>query len=137
MWTARTNPKGYGYTSDNGKMRTAHRASYEIFIGPIPDGDQVLHTCDTPSCVNPKHLFLGSNQDNVDDRVAKGRSARAACERNANAKLTPEQVEAIRSDPRSQRVIGEAYGVTQTNVSAIKRGVTWSPSTNRSEAQNT
>lgn len=72
-WTAERNRKGYGIFWRNASMTGAHRASYELHVGPIPDGLHVLHRCDNPPCVNPAHLFLGTNQDNVDDRQRKGR----------------------------------------------------------------
>lgn len=59
---------------DSRKTVAAHRASYEAYIGPIPEGMFVCHHCDTPSCVNPAHLFIGTRQDNVDDRERKGRN---------------------------------------------------------------
>ena len=136
VWMANRGLKGYGYTCDNGKTRTAHRTSYDTFVGPIPEGMHVLHRCDNPPCVNPEHLFLGSNTDNNNDKVAKGRARGAMGERNTKAKLTWAQVEAIRADPRSQSTIGRAYGVTQSAVSAIKRGATWKRSTSGSGLQD-
>ena len=77
LWTGCLAKKsGYGLFSPNGKTRRAHRVAYEIFVGPIPDGMCVCHRCDTPSCINPTHLFLGTAAANVADRVAKGRSCR-------------------------------------------------------------
>lgn len=125
IWQGNKNPKGYGYMSDNGRLRTAHRVSYEKFCGPFPPHLQVLHRCDTPSCVNPDHLFLGSNIDNVQDRVAKGRSVGLAGERNPKAKLTAEDVVAIRRDPRATKTIAAAYGVSISMVGHIKRREFW------------
>jgi hypothetical protein len=88
LWTAHCDRQGYGTLtampeeSAKGKRWPfmAHRISFEQFRGPIPEGMCVLHKCDVPSCVNPDHLFLGSNADNMADKVAKGRQARGiAC----------------------------------------------------------
>lgn len=74
-WQHATNNIGYGmFRWDRHTMRTAHRASYEIHIGNIPDGLCVCHTCDNPKCVNPEHLWLGTIQDNMTDKVKKGRN---------------------------------------------------------------
>lgn len=73
-WQACTNNIGYGFIRDSGKMRTAHRVSYELFKGLIPAGKIVCHTCDNPKCVNPDHLWIGTNKDNYDDMVRKGRA---------------------------------------------------------------
>ena len=69
--------KGYGLLRPGGGKRAqaAHRVSYELHVGPIPDGHGVLHRCDVPGCVNPQHLFTGTNGDNNTDRASKGRSA--------------------------------------------------------------
>lgn len=72
-WIAERNRKGYGMFWHKDSMTGAHRASYELHVGEIPDALHVLHRCDNPPCVNPEHLFLGTNQDNVDDRQRKGR----------------------------------------------------------------
>ena len=79
LWTASVNDKGYGKLSISaGIWKKAHRISWEINVGPIPKGSGyhgtcVLHKCDVPSCVNPDHLFLGTNADNIYDRMDKGR----------------------------------------------------------------
>lgn len=65
--------QGYGLFRDDGKLWRAHRFAYEMWIGPIPNGMQVLHQCDNPPCCNPTHLFLGTNSDNVQDAIEKGR----------------------------------------------------------------
>lgn len=66
-------PRGYGVIYFNGRQTYTHRVSYELHVGPIPDGLFILHRCDVPACVNPDHLFVGSAADNVADMMAKGR----------------------------------------------------------------
>lgn len=75
IWNAATDGKGYGAFSYKGKRATASRVSYELYKGSFPSQMHVLHTCDNPRCVNPDHLFLGTNKDNVEDRKSKGRRA--------------------------------------------------------------
>lgn len=78
LWTGATNGR-YGKISRGPGLGLvgAHRASWEIHVGPIPPGMQVLHRCDVTNCVRPDHLFLGTNQDNTNDKVAKGRHRRS------------------------------------------------------------
>lgn len=73
LWTKGRMPFGYGAIVVNGKTKLAHRVSYEAHVGPIPSGLCVLHRCDVPPCVNPEHLFLGTQLDNMRDKIAKGR----------------------------------------------------------------
>lgn len=80
LWTAAENEKGYGVIGVGGRgtgKRYAHRVSYELHVGPVPDGMCVLHKCDTPLCVNPDHLFLGTVADNVNDMTFKDRGKRS------------------------------------------------------------
>lgn len=72
-WKGTTNNTGYGNISVHQRPKQAHRVSYELNIGPIPEGMDVCHTCDNPPCTNPNHLFAGTRQDNVDDMIAKER----------------------------------------------------------------
>ena len=73
LWKRAINSAGYGLIGKEGKLYTAHRISWELHNGPIPEGIQVCHKCDVKYCVNPDHLFLGTQKDNMDDAVRKGR----------------------------------------------------------------
>jgi len=73
LWRAALSTNGYGQTSRDGVQIRAHRLAWELERGPIPVGLLVLHRCDVPTCVNPDHLFLGTNKDNSRDMAAKGR----------------------------------------------------------------
>lgn len=77
VWTGGKRRKGYGCLEWEGKKRGAHRVSWELHFGPVPDGLHVLHRCDNPPCIRPEHLFLGTNLENHADRVAKLRMRQA------------------------------------------------------------
>lgn len=94
LWTGALDKDGYGHIWTGKRSPSANRISYEINIGPIPAGMSVCHTCDNPQCVNPAHLFLGTNLDNINDRIQKSRCARGA--RVGNSKLTDNIVEQIK-----------------------------------------
>lgn len=105
---------------------SAHRISWMLSHGNIPDELQVLHRCDNKKCVNPAHLFLGTNQDNMDDRDQKGRLSYG--ERHSISKLTRPDILAIRqllSDGVSQVEIAKRFGISQPHVSSIKLGKSW------------
>lgn len=116
---------GYGEFQVENKHYRAHRLSYELNSGPIPDGLYVLHTCDNPSCCNPSHLFLGSQLDNIRDMVKKGRRAQARGEEHSSSKLTSQQALYIRLSTESLRVLANKFGVTQGTIGHIRAGRTW------------
>lgn len=96
LWTACTTEDGYGRLMVEDKVQRAHRVSYFLKHGVDPAGLHVLHTCDTPACVNPEHLYLGDNARNVQDRVSRDRGNRPVGELSPTAKLTREDVRSIR-----------------------------------------
>lgn len=120
--TIRKSTYPHTYKSD---IWMAHRWSWTITKGPIPAGLQVLHSCDVHQCVNPDHLFLGTHDDNMKDKVAKGRQSRPRGEMQSQSKLTREQVLAIRADPRRQWEIAKDFGVGRRYVSFIKARQRW------------
>lgn len=124
-WSLYRDKKGYGRMSEHMGEVLTHRISYLHHVGPIPNGLHVLHRCDNPCCINPNHLFLGTNLDNSNDKIAKGRARGAVGAKNCKAKLSEEDIVKIRNDPRSGSVIGREYGMSQPMISAIKRRVFW------------
>lgn len=114
---------GYGQLWWNGKRRDAHRWAWTMARGEIPAGLHVLHSCDVRSCVNPDHLFLGTNRDNIRDMVAKGRNSRGAA--HTNAKLTDEIVREIRSSSESSYILARRFGVSRAAIIKVRRRKTW------------
>lgn len=113
----------YGRFNMNGASMNAQRAAYILFIGPIPRNAHICHTCDNRLCVNPKHLYAGSNETNVKDRVARGRTARG--ELAGNAKLTEQDILSIYRDTRTRAAVARAYGVTPSVIERVASGKTW------------
>jgi hypothetical protein len=105
------------------KTYRAHRASWHLHHGPIARDQYVCHRCDTPACVNPAHLFLGSQAVNMADAKAKGRNARGA--KIPRSKLTPDDVRAIRSDPRGPTAVGQQFAISARRVCEIRKGTRW------------
>lgn len=121
---------GYATIKFGGKPILAHRASWELVNGPIKSKLFVCHHCDVRNCVNPDHLFLGSNLDNVRDAVRKGRNSKPprmprSGELNTGAKLTAPAVLSIRKDARPLMVIAAEYGVSGPTISMIRNRRTW------------
>jgi len=127
LWTGSTNTFGYGITQWAGRLQRAHRLAWQEESGSIPAEKFVLHRCDNPPCVNPRHLWLGSKRENSADMVAKGRckSRGPGGERHGTAKLTEADVWAIRQAEGTHRAIAAQYGVGRTQVSSIKQGKSW------------
>lgn len=142
MWQGGVDRKGYGkFSIGNSRnpdgsrrnsMVSAHRVSYELFKGGIPDGLFVLHKCDTPGCVNPDHLFLGTNTDNMRDMDAKGRRVNGPSygSDHANAVLDEAKVleimELLKARKPTQKEIAKMYGVAHSTINHIATGRLWS-----------
>lgn len=128
-WTGAKNGLGYGLFRLNGKAQRAHRVSILLHKKKDPTNMVVCHACDNPSCVNPDHLWLGTQKDNMRDMRQKGRSAKAPSllkgEKHPRSKLTSEQVLAILGDDRTHVAIAAQYGVSKSLIRSIKSGKTW------------
>jgi len=131
-WTGCLTPSGYGQLKIRRLHATAllaHRISYQEHLGDIPAGLYVCHSCDNRLCVNPKHLFIGTHQDNMNDMVAKGRCQQPETQGidNGNSKLTEEIVLRICEDLPSfnNKELALRYNVTHSNISCIRRGKSW------------
>lgn len=126
-WTG-TSITGYGVIYVNGRPVKAHRFSFEFFNGPIPRGHHICHRCDNPGCVNPAHLFAGTDKENTADMFSKGRGNSPRGTRNRHARLTEEQVLEIRrlhACGRRQSELAQEYGVETPAISKIVLGKNW------------
>ena len=129
IWQGNKNrPNGYGRLRLSGKMVLAHRAVWSALNGTIPAGGEICHSCDTPLCCNPAHLFLGNHATNMRDMAAKGRAGVHLGVENVNAKLRPEDIVEMRrmAESQTQRDIAELFGVNQATVWSVLSGKTWS-----------
>jgi hypothetical protein len=128
-WQGARDGGGYGMIlMDGRKTRRTHRVSFELHNEPIPVGMCVCHRCDNRLCVNPEHLFIGTQIDNVADRDAKGRQARNAGEAHGCAKLTEGDILAIRSATGGCHLtteLAEQFGVTGVHIRNIRSGKSW------------
>lgn len=128
VWGAYRNARGYGKFGIGSVVYLAHRVSWRLANGPVPDGLCVCHHCDNPPCVNPAHLFLGSQSDNLQDMFRKSRARRALGERAPKAKLTESgvvRIRELRAGGRTLREIARLYGITEGTVRAAVTGRTW------------
>lgn len=126
IWAGARYVRGYGKFTVLKKEHRAHRMSWELTNGEIPDGLCVCHTCDNPACVNPKHLFLGTHADNMTDMKNKGRRKGIGTgEANGRSKLTKENVAAIRSSSENNSAAGRRYGVSHSVIRNVRLGNSW------------
>ncbi|WP_082445555.1 HNH endonuclease signature motif containing protein [Pseudomonas sp. FH4] len=134
IWRGGLNPGGYGYVWHEGKNRATHRVSYEMNVGPIPEGLELLHSCDTPSCIEPSHLSPGTHAENMKEMSDRKRCNRPSGEMHSLAKLTEAQVSLIRNRYKpycrinSSCAIAKELGVSQRTVWAVIKGITWKES---------
>lgn len=117
LWGGSVTGRDYGGVYNGHKIVLAHRASYERFNGPIPKGLNVCHKCDVPMCINPDHLFLGTQRDNLQDAARKGRMS---CYHVG--KLSDDQIIAIITDPRDSLVVAKEYGIHNSTVYRLRNG---------------
>jgi hypothetical protein len=127
-WTGAKDPRGRGIFRSPTGHETAPRFAYRMMCGPVPRELYVLHACDNPSCVNPRHLFLGTPADNVQDMMAKGRlnpGSPGRGESHYAAKLTAIDVAEIRASKESYGVLSQRYGVAKSQICRIKKWQRW------------
>lgn len=120
---------GYGECQYNGKVVRTHRISYELNYGPIPTGLLVCHHCDNKLCINPKHLFVGTQKDNMADMVKKNRQNHARGEAVRSSTLTTDQVLSIRKNYSGKygeaRLLMKKYDVSRSSIYSVTSGRTW------------
>lgn len=120
LWTQGKNNTGYGSLWYGEKVQGAHRVSYQLYKGEIPDGKQVLHSCDVRFCVNPEHLFLGTQKENQQDMAKKGRTTSRFSEAEVRS------MKEMRKAGKTLKAIGQAFGVRRQTIHMIVNGHTWS-----------
>lgn len=123
LWIGAMDGKGYGSFSLNRRSIPAHQVSWLLFRGE--KNGLVCHHCDTPICVNPDHLFLGTNTDNMRDMVRKGRMKSTKGEANGRARLTEEAARAAIADPRTAKEVAKDLGVSTSTILMLRCGRNW------------
>lgn len=127
-WMLSRRGKGYGQVCiGNRRVCDTHRVAHVLAVGPIPDGHFVCHSCDNPPCCNPAHLWIGTPDDNVRDMMRKGRRVWRGLpgQTNPRARLSNEQVRAIRKMEGSGVSIAKRFGVHPVTISHIRTGRSW------------
>ena len=121
VWIGATMNTGYGAFNYRGTVFLAHRKAYECFVGPIPTGLHVLHKCDNRACINPNHLYAGTDLDNSRDKIARDRQSRGTT--HGASKLTEDDVRRIRLlyevKSLNQYELAEMFGVNQAAISRL------------------
>lgn len=127
-WQGYRHPKGYGRFFWRGRSRPAHRVAFHLTHNEDPGEMHVLHKCDNPPCVNPQHLYLGTNADNVRDKVERGRVAAMPGEAHPSARLTRAQVAELRrlyAEGVSPRALGGRFGISRRHAARIIARDSW------------
>jgi hypothetical protein len=123
IWMSTIHESGYGRVCLGKKPFLAHRASYEEKYGKIPNGLMALHSCDVKSCVNPDHIFVGTQQDNMNDKVRKNRQAKGIS--HGNAKLTEDQAREIKFSSETSIKLAAKFNYSASMIREIKNGNLW------------
>ena len=124
IWIGSITNHGYGtMTLGRNKNISAHRASYELKHGPIPDGMLALHHCDIKCCVNPDHIFLGTQQANMDDKVCKNRQANGV--KHGMSKLTEQQAKEAKFGNEKPIELAKRFNCSATIIRQIRNGLYW------------
>jgi hypothetical protein len=117
IWSGALKPNGYGDMLFKSKIQTAHRISYQLFVGEIDKNLDVCHKCDVRHCVNPSHLFAGTRKQNMEDAKAKNRVSKS------RSKLTQQQADEIKQLNIPNYLIAQKYNVSQNIICRIKKGI--------------
>lgn len=127
LWLGGADTEGYGKFTINHRSFRAHRVAYFLFYGIDPGDHLVLHRCDTPACVGPRHLFLGDQSDNIRDMDAKGRRGEnhQSGERSGRAILSEEEVLRIRQSDESDGIWATRLGVSRGCINHARKGINW------------
>jgi len=128
LWTGTKDKDGYGMLSGkkpDGKRTQLrpHRISYELHIGEIPCGVFVLHKCNNPACVNPEHLYSGTHNENMKDRIDAGHYS--VGEKHPNAKITESIAREILASKQPAKIMAEKFGISESQIKNIRRGEQW------------
>ncbi len=126
LWQGSTNVWGYGKIKLAGKTLSTHRASYGVFVGEVPENTNVLHRCDVRNCIRPDHLFIGTTQDNVRDKVAKERQPRGVthgCHVLSESEVA--EIRRLRKQGKLLREIADIFGISKSLVSQIANLQVW------------
>lgn len=124
-WFGAVDQWGYGIINVNYKVHRTHRLNFIEHFGPIKEGLNVCHKCDNPKCINPSHLFLGTQKDNMQDCAKKNRIFAPIGEDSPHAVFTIEDILQIRADPRRCYIIAKDYETSSSQIMGIKNGTRW------------